>query len=319
MHTDGDDSTPRNDLVNWSLSRSDGGPTGTVDANGFYTAPSSVPSQTVDITLTATPKAGSAAPSTAVIRFSYYPPPWSGLALTPSSGNGTQQGFRVSVVGMPRVPNYIDLMFNETSASAVGGCLIRFFPYYAQAGLTFTDSWGTTTTGYVPLGYTAVAYEADNTICLLYGPNSTVNMSASAPYVQAAVLFGPPNRLLKSYLRSYDYDYMAGPWIESGSWSPTPSDGPQLNLSSPATGSVVSGTVAISGTVADSQASIQAVQVFVDGTLLVNNALAANGTSFSANWDTSAYAAGPHKITVIAWDRDAPTNQATYTARTVQK
>jgi len=79
---------------------------------------------------------------------------------------------------------------------------------------------------------------------------------------------------------------------------------PTVSITSPASGAVVSGTVAISANASDN-VGVAGVQFQVDGA----NVAAEDLTSpYSVNWDTSAYGNGLHVISAIA--RDAAGNVA---------
>ncbi|MCM2303761.1 MAG: Ig-like domain-containing protein [Elusimicrobia bacterium] len=86
---------------------------------------------------------------------------------------------------------------------------------------------------------------------------------------------------------------------------------PVVSLTAPASGAAVSGTVAVSASASDNVA-VAGVQFLLDGA-----ALGAEDTSapYSASWNTTAAADGPHILAASA--RDASGNKATSAAATV--
>ena len=87
---------------------------------------------------------------------------------------------------------------------------------------------------------------------------------------------------------------------------------PAVAIASPAGGTVVNGSVAISASASDN-VGVTKIEILVDGTLL------ATGTSapFSATWNSAAAAAGTHVLTARAYDQ--ANNAATSTAVSVAK
>ncbi len=73
--------------------------------------------------------------------------------------------------------------------------------------------------------------------------------------------------------------------------------GPTVTITSPGSGSTVSGTVSISATAADA-GGVSQMQVLVDGALRC----AAGGASISCSWNTRKSSAGSHTISVRATD-----------------
>jgi hypothetical protein len=94
----------------------------------------------------------------------------------------------------------------------------------------------------------------------------------------------------------------------------TPQDttAPAVSITSPATGSSVTGTVQVSGSATD-VVGVTAVQVSVDGGAWV----AANGTSsWSWTWSTAGLAAGSHTVTARALDAAGNVGSASVTVST---
>lgn len=85
---------------------------------------------------------------------------------------------------------------------------------------------------------------------------------------------------------------------------------PSVSIAQPAAGSTVSGTVTVSGTAAETGATISQVQVSVDGGTPVT---ATGTTSWSTSIDTTALADGTHTITATATDSNGGTGTASET------
>jgi thermitase len=83
---------------------------------------------------------------------------------------------------------------------------------------------------------------------------------------------------------------------------------PTVSISTPASGTIVSGTVQITGTATDNVGVTQ-VQLLVDGSL--NSTC--SSIAFSCLWNTSSVAAGSHTITVQATDAAGNSGSATET------
>jgi glucose/arabinose dehydrogenase/chitodextrinase len=96
---------------------------------------------------------------------------------------------------------------------------------------------------------------------------------------------------------------MATP-IDSGGADPTP---PTVSMTSPSPGSTASHVVPLSATASDNVA-VQAVEFFMDGTSLGEDATA----PYSLDWDSTAASNGAHTLTAVA--RDAAGNQTTSAA-----
>lgn len=75
---------------------------------------------------------------------------------------------------------------------------------------------------------------------------------------------------------------------------------PTITITNPAAGSVVSGTVTITGTAVD-DVGIASVEVLVDGAPIGQPTPAADGT-WTQLWDTTLYTDGPHSISAVATD-----------------
>ncbi|PVZ60827.1 galactose oxidase-like domain-containing protein, partial [Arthrobacter sp. H-02-3] len=86
---------------------------------------------------------------------------------------------------------------------------------------------------------------------------------------------------------------------------------PTVSLASPANGSTVSGTIAVTATASDDQ-GVAGVQFKLDG---ANLSAESTAPPYSVQWDTTTVAGGTHTLTAIA--RDAAGNTATATAVTV--
>jgi phosphatidylinositol-3-phosphatase len=85
---------------------------------------------------------------------------------------------------------------------------------------------------------------------------------------------------------------------------------PSVSISQPAADSTVAGTVTVSGTAAETGATISQVQVSVDGGTPVT---ATGTTSWSTSIDTTALADGTHTINVQATDTDGNVGTANVT------
>src|SRR5262249_60059963 len=110
----------------------------------------------------------------------------------------------------------------------------------------------------------------------------------------------------------------AGNAASSASVTITASNGPPpvslpaaVPISSPGSGTTVSGTISVSANASDN-VGVVGVQFRLDGAALGAEDLA---SPYSTGWDTTAAANGPHTITAVA--QDAAANTATSAAVTV--
>lgn len=89
-----------------------------------------------------------------------------------------------------------------------------------------------------------------------------------------------------------------------------------VEIEQPVAGADVEGTVTVAGTVDEGNASVQNIEVSIDG----GPWTAANGTSnWTFEWDTSPYEAGPHRIAVRAQTDQGPTAPASVTVNLTSK
>jgi len=79
----------------------------------------------------------------------------------------------------------------------------------------------------------------------------------------------------------------------------SPNHPPTVELTSPANGSMMSGTVSIAGAASDTDGTVQSVQVKIDSGLWIN---ATGTTSWNYSWDTTAVANGSHTIYARSYD-----------------
>ena len=144
---------------------------------------------------------------------------------------------------------------------------------------------------------------------LLTGPAITAGTD-SAQYSHYSVLAGIERRYGLPFLQNAG---TANPLPLPG----TASTAPTTTISQPASGSVVSGMMTVSGTAqAQGGATISAVQVSVDG----GTPQAATGTSsWSATIDTTKLANGTHTITAQATDSNGVTGSAIVTVSVENK
>lgn len=98
----------------------------------------------------------------------------------------------------------------------------------------------------------------------------------------------------------------SGPWLPIGNWYvPTSvAQEPTATIQTPTGAVPVSGAVAITGTVTDSNTAISSVKVYVDGQLA--GTASVNGSSFSFSWPSTSVANGQRIIKVVAIDTDNP-------------
>ena len=93
---------------------------------------------------------------------------------------------------------------------------------------------------------------------------------------------------------------------------PPDTTAPTVSITSPVSGSTVSGTVTISATASDDSGSVAGVQFQLDG---VNFGTEKTAAPYSIAWDTMTVGNGSHTLTAVA--RDAAGNTATSTAVSV--
>ncbi|MFO1152046.1 MAG: DUF4082 domain-containing protein [Rhodospirillales bacterium] len=94
--------------------------------------------------------------------------------------------------------------------------------------------------------------------------------------------------------------------FEYGGTTPPPSDitPPSVSLTAPASGATVSGSVTVSANASDN-IGVASVDFRVDGTVISTDTT----SPYSATWNTTSVANGPHTLTAVA--RDAAGNQTT--------
>lgn len=98
-----------------------------------------------------------------------------------------------------------------------------------------------------------------------------------------------------------------------GSSTPTPdTTPPSVSITSPLSGSTISGTVTLSATGADNM-GITSLQFQLDG---VNTGSALTAAPYNLNWNSTGIANGPHSITAVA--RDAAGNSTTSSPISIQ-
>jgi chitodextrinase len=90
---------------------------------------------------------------------------------------------------------------------------------------------------------------------------------------------------------------------------------PTVSITTPTSGSTVSGSVAVSATATDNTggSGIAKTEFYVDGTLASTDTT----SPYSFSWDTSTVALGAHSLTSKAYDKASPANVATSAAVTV--
>jgi hypothetical protein len=76
---------------------------------------------------------------------------------------------------------------------------------------------------------------------------------------------------------------------------------PDVSISFPYNGSIVSGVVPVSATATDSRYAIAKMELYVDWAL---TSILRNGPPFAFNWNTVGLAAGPHIVTAMAYNSD---------------
>jgi hypothetical protein len=175
----------------------------------------------------------------------------------------------------------------RASFSNFGTCVDVFAP-----GLGIGSAWYTSDTATASLSGTSMASPHGAGAAALYlqtNPGATVAQAVQAVVAQAttgkvtSAGTGSPNRLL--------YSLFAG-----GTASDTTP--PNVAITSPAQGALVSGTVSVQASASDGSGTVARVELFVDGVLKATD----SSTPFAFAWDTRTAANGSHSLTARAYD-----------------
>lgn len=175
----------------------------------------------------------------------------------------------------------------RASYSNYGACLDLFAP-----GSSITSAWYTSDTATSTLSGTSMASPHVAGAAALYlqtSPLATPAQVAQAVLAQATqgkvtgAGTASPNRLLYSL-------FPAG--------GPPDVTVPSVSITAPASGSTVSGTVAVSASASDNSGIVTLVEFFVDGVLKSSDTAA----PWAFSWDTRTAANGSHTLTAKAYD-----------------
>lgn len=177
-----------------------------------------------------------------------------------------------------------------------------------------TPAAGSAVKGTVPVTVTAT----DNigvTQVVLYAGGQQVGIDTVAPYQ-----FSWDSTLVpdgSTVLSAYAYDAANNEGVSSlvtvnvGNTASPPGGvaQPVVSFTSPANGSVVSGTVTIGIQVADS-AQVTRISLYIDGSL---RAMTSNNASLAYNWNTQYLKAGKHTVRAVAADANGKSGELSIT------
>ncbi|HEX8908325.1 MAG TPA: S8 family serine peptidase, partial [Anaeromyxobacteraceae bacterium] len=213
-----------------------------------------------------------------------------GVTFVVAAGNGTVDACSESPARLPAALTVgaSDASDGQASFSNFGPCLDLYAP-----GVDVTSAWSTSDTATRTLSGTSMATPHVAGAAALF---LSANASATPAEVASALTSNAtPGKLTSLGAGSPDLLLYQGFAGAGGPFDTTP---PATSISAPAQGATVSGIVTVAAVTGSDDVGVAATELYVDGVLLAAGA----APLFTAAWDTSAAANGPHTLTSKAYD-----------------